>query len=207
MFGMTEQLIQRNKKYRLNDFKEILQELLVFAEQFENLKGKHILELGPGTKLNLFNFLKNESGAASVRAAGKTVALQKSQAKTAAVDSYLLPFIKKQKAKSFDVIYARHVFEKNSIHPLLLITHPAYRRAIMENRFDTPGVDFPSSFENMQAVFKQAYRILKPGGIIISQIAKRKNSVLTDAFLSKLKPAEIRKRELGRFSEIVTVVK
>jgi len=111
--------------------------------------------------------------------------------------------------KSVDIIYSRHVLEKNSIHPFLLIKHPAYWKAIRENSINNPGSEFPASIANMQAVFKHAYRILKPGGIIISQIAKRKNSALTDDFISHLKPRpkKIEKKDLGRLSRIITVIK
>ena len=206
---MPVQLIKKYKKYSLKDFEEIFKELSAHLENVENLKGKTILELGPGTKLNMLNFLQNETDAVCVWAAGKTVSVKKNVAQGNVADAYLLPFLKKQKAKSVDIIYSRHVFEKNSFHPLLLIKHPAYWNAIKNNTFENPGIDFPSSEENMQAVFRQAWRVLKPGGVIISQIGKRKAGILKERFISQLKPAasEVSRRELGRFSEIVTIVK
>ncbi len=206
---MKEKQMRLYQKYRLNDFREILQELLNNLSGFENFAGKSIIELGPGTKLNLLRFFLKESGAASVLAAGRTISFNNTALHKMVTDIHLLPFLKNQKSKSADIIYSRHVFEQNSFHPILLLRHPAYWRTIKENRFDHPGIDFPSSRENMQAVFKQAWRVLKPGGIIVSQIAKRKSSVLTDSFLKQLRPRaeQISKRKLGRFSEIVTVVK
>ena len=206
---MPETFIRKFKKYHLDDFKEIMEALFSHFGKMENLKGKSILELGPGTKLNMFRFLTEESHAAVVQAAGKTIALKNKELQGRVADAYLIPFLKTQKAKSADCIYSRHVFEQNSFHPLLLLKHPAYRKAIKENTFKHPGAEFPASRENMQAVFKQAWRVLKPGGVIISQIAKRKSSVLTEEFLARLKPAakRIERKELGRFSEIVTIVK
>ncbi len=206
---MPEDLIRKYKKYRLKDFKEIIRALIAHLGDIEDLKGKTILELGPGSRQNLIRFLRNETGAASVLAAGKTITLMGKKSDEKPADTYLLPFLKSQKAKSIDIIYSRHVLEKNSIHPFLLIKHPAYWKAIRDNSINNPGSDFPASIANMQAVFNQAYRILKPGGIIISQIAKRKNSALTDAFLSRLKPRpkRVKTKELGRRSKIITVVK
>ena len=74
---MPENLIHKYKKYRLKDFKEIVRALIVHTGNIEDLKGKVILELGPGTRQNLIRFLRNETGAASVLAAGKTLTVMK----------------------------------------------------------------------------------------------------------------------------------
>ena len=202
---MDTDLAYINKKYGQKDFKYILDSILNWCGGLDNLKDKSILELGPGTKLNMLNFLKNETDAANVTAAGKTLF----STDVSVTDCYILPYLKKQKSKSIDLIYSKHLFESSSIHPVLLLSHPAYWRAIKENRFDNPGVDFPSSIANMQAIFIEAYRVLKSGGLIVSQIGRRKKSALTPAFLKSLKPAakKIHTQDINRMSYIIQVVK
>lgn len=199
---MNQELL---KKYNLKEFEFILDAIMDWAGDLHGLDGKSILELGPGTRLNLLKFFQNETAASLVCAAGKTIS--RKQESVHAI--YLYPYVKAQKSNSFDLLYSRHLFEANSIHPFLLITHPAYWKTIRENRFDNPGVDFPSSISNMQAIFVEAYRILKPGGLIFSQIAKRKNSALTDTFLDSLKPKprKIERTQRGKYSETVSILK
>ena len=62
-------------------------------------------------------------------------------------------------------------------------------------------------WKNIQAIFQEAFRLLKPGGAVISQIAKKKHSWLDRAFLEKLGVECIRERLLGKLSCIITVVK
>jgi len=205
----SDNMISQFKGYRLKDFRYILDALLDWAGDLKGLEGKSVLELGPGTKLNLLKFLKQETAAARVSGVGKTIKLMKSDSSLLLSDSYILPFIKKQKAKTFDVIYSRHLFEANSIHPFLLIKHPVYWNTIKENRFGNPGSDFPSSIANMQAIFFEAYRLIKPSGLLIAQIGKRKYSALTPDFLNTLKPRpkQIKQNDFGKFSQIITVDK
>jgi hypothetical protein len=149
-----------------------------------------------------------ESGAA-VTGVGKTIYIKKSPAVSLVTDSDSQPFFRTVKAKTYDVVYSRFVFETNSYHPLLLLKHPAYLKAIAQNTIQSPYADFPSSLGDKQTVFKQAYRALKPGGIIISHLVKRKNSALTPEFLSTLKPKpkQVHSENLKGFSSMVVVVK
>ena len=56
-------------------------------------------------------------------------------------------------------------------------------------------------------MFTEAYRALKPGGLIVSLIAKRKNSGLSKSFLDGLHPERIEEEPLGTLSSLVTVKK
>ncbi len=204
----TTEIIRNYPQYRLKTFEPILSELLRWSGGWEQLKGKRILELGPGNRLELFRFLSEQSGAA-LSAVGKTIYIKKSSAAALVTDSDFQPFFQTVKAKTYDVIYSRYVFEANSYHPLLLLKHPAYLKAIAQNTISNPYADFPSSLGDKQTVFKQAYRALKPGGIIISQLVKRKNSALTSDFLSTLrpKPKQVLSEDLKSFSAMVVVVR
>ncbi len=204
----TSELFRYYSRYRLNKFEPILRELLTWAGTFDQLKGKQILELGPGNRLELLRFLSVESGA-NVAGVGKTIYIKKSPAIALVTDSDFQPFFQTVKAKSYDVIYSRYVFESNSYHPLLLVKHPAYLKAIAQNTISNPYAPFPSSIGDKQTVFKQAYRALKPGGIIISHLVKRKNSALTADFLATLKPkpGQIHSEDPKGLSSMVVVVK
>jgi len=122
-------------------------------------------------------------------------------------NTLLLDHLPNIASQPYDIIYSRHVAEQHSIHAGILLTSHIYWRYIRENRFKTPGEEFPSSLPNIHAIFKHCYRILKPGGIIISQIGRRRYSALGRPFLDTLKPRKIAERPLGKMSCIVTVVK
>lgn len=205
----SDGLIKQFKNYRLKDFRYILDVLLDWSVDLKGFEGKSILELGPGTKLNLLKFLEQETSAARVAGVGKTIKLMKSDSNILVSDSYILTFLKEQKTKSFDAVYSRHLFEANSIHPFLLIKHPVYWKTIKENCFANPGSDFPSSIANMQAIFFEVYRLIKTNGLIISQIAKREYSALTPDFLKSLKPRpkQIEQNDFGKYAQLVTVYK
>lgn len=203
--------LKKYRKYRLISFKHILQEMLLYYGALDALKGKAILELGPGTKLNLLRFLVEQSGAQSVTGIGRVPQWFWLSDKKALQDyvenDYILPRLKSRKAKSVDLIYSRHVMEEHSIHPLILLQNPVYRKSVKENRMANPGKDFPSSAANIQAIFKEAFRLMRPGGLMISQIGKKKNSVLNDDFIKSLRATKISIREIGRLSQIVTMQK
>ncbi len=207
----TEQLIRQYGSYRLRPFRFIIDEIIAHFGSLEALHGKKILELGPGSKLNLLVFLIKETPAQSVHAVGRYPGW--SWMPHAAIrelyveNAELYQFLKKIPSKSFDLIYSRHVMEAHSIHPFILLGSREYWRAIKQGTIQHPDENFPASIPNLQAAFKQAFRTLNPGGVIISQIAKKKHSALDDGFLAKTAAKNIRRKMLGRLSEIVTVVK
>ncbi len=207
----ADQLILQYKKYGLRPFKEIIHELLQVYPQPTALQNVSVLELGPGTKVNLLRFLAEKNPAATVRGAGRHVVWpwtpQRAFIEQHVANTFLLPHLNDLPARSIDIIYSRHVMEQHSIHAGILITSPVYRRYIRDNRFQKPGIDLPASVPNLQAVFRNAYKALKKNGVIISQIAKSKYGVLDDSFLKKLKAKQVNRRSIGRLSEIVTVIK
>ncbi len=211
MQKQIEDLLKQYRSYHLKKYRFILEELFSHFENLDALKNKSVLELGPGEKINLFRFFKEASGVKTILAVGRMPAgfwnARKYAAHSELKNQFILPFLKSQRKNSFDIIYSRHVLEKNSINPLALLKSKSYWRHIKENRMQNPGKDLPASEANIKAIFKEAYRALKPGGIIITQIAKAKNNVLDDDFLSAYRVKTINIRKLGRLSMIITLVK
>jgi ubiquinone/menaquinone biosynthesis C-methylase UbiE len=195
----------------LGKFKEILKELLDIYEDIDRLESKDILELGPGKNLNLLHFLDEKTKAGSVTGVGREPEWlwikDRKFRENKVVNQFLPGYLKKVPDKCYDIIYSRYFFEKFSINPRILIGSKIYWKYVWQNRFNDQQEDFPASIKNLEAVFKEAVRILKPGGVIISQIAKKYYSILSPEFLKSFKFKKIHRRSLSKISEIVTVIR
>ncbi len=206
----AESIIDKHRRYAIEPYRAILEELLGHVGCLETLNSKTILELGPGNRVNLIRFLAEQIGA-DIRGAGRTPLWpwtpHREFIKRHIENTLLLGYLSKLESQSIDLIYSRHVMEQHSIHAGILLTSRTYWRYIRENSFTDQGPDYPSSTANIQAIFKQCYRILKPGGIIISQIGRRRFSALDRPFLDQLHPQKIVERPIGRMSCIITVIK
>ena len=206
----ADAIVKTHRKYRLAPYREILAELIEHAGPIDLLKNKRILELGPGNRVNLMRFLSEEMGA-SVRGIGRAPLWpwkpHSDYIANHVTNAFLLDHLPGIESQSYDIIYSRHVAEQHSIHVAILLTSRIYWRYIRENRFKTPGEDFPSSLPNIHAIFRHCYRILKPGGVIISQIGRRRYSALDRPFLDTFKPRTIAERPLGKMSCMVTFIK
>ncbi len=205
------EIAKQYRAYRLGPFREIIAEIVKHFNDLEGLQDKNILELGPANKINMLRFLHLETAAESVQGIGRHMDWpwlgHKELRQKLLTNSYLLPALNSKKSKSVDLIYSRYVLEECSINPFILLGNRYYWKAIKENRFKNPDKNFPASTPNIEAIFKETWRLLKPGGIIISEIAKEHNNPLDDAFFEKLKPAQYEKRRLGKISSIYVAVK
>jgi predicted SAM-dependent methyltransferase len=158
----------------------------------------------------MLRFLQEQARVACVLGIGKSRPSfwrRSTAAETRVRDEYLLPALRGMSSASIDVIYSRHVLEQHSIEAGVLLKDPEFKRAIKDNRFDDLPETFPASPRNIQAVLKECMRILRPGGAMITQIAKKKYGVLTTEKLQTFQPDKLSHRELGRLSEIWTLVK
>ncbi len=199
------------KGYHLDPFGEILSDIQTHAGPLDGLKGKHLLELGPGRRVDLMRFWRDHIHVAGIQGAGKAVVFPWTRHKdfiaTHVIQTRLLDYFKQVGSSSFDLIYSRLVFEQHSIDPWVLLGSSDYWRQFRKTNFQDFGENYPASIPNLQAIFRQAYKTLKSGGVIVSFIGKRHYSVLDTSFLNSLKPAAIHERKIGTLSSIVTVVK
>jgi len=197
--------------YRLKAFQQIIAELLAIYPTFPELPGLKLLELGPGQNLELLRLLRDQGKAAVVQGIGRSRAAfwKRPQPRNAGLveDTLILPALQQRAAASVDLIYSRHVLEQHSIEAAILLQDPEFKRTIKDNRFGDLPEAFPAAPRNILAIFGECYRILKPGGVIISQIAKQKYRVLLPEGLQAFKPAKLSFRQLGRFSELSVFIK
>ena len=199
------------KGYHLDPFGEILSDIQTHGGPLEGLKGKHVLELGPGRRVDLMRFWRDHIQVARIQGAGKAVVFPWTRHKdfiaAHVTQIRLLDYFKRVRSSSFDLIYSRLVFEQHSIDPWVLLGSSDYWRQFRKTNFQDFGENYPASIPNLQAIFRQAYKSLKPGGLIVSFIGKRHYSALDSGFLKKLKPAAVYEREIGDLSSMVSVVK
>jgi hypothetical protein len=204
-------LVKAYSQYGLRPFSPILTEILTHFETLDDLRDRTVLELGPGNRVELMRFLAQETAVKSIQGAGKSIVWpwtrHKAFIRTHVVNARLLDFLAQQQgAASYDLIYSRLVMEQHSIDPWILFASKAYRQQFKKRRFVDFDESYPASIPNLQAVFRRAWILLKPGGVIISHIGKRKYSALDRSFLDELKPRQIYEQDLGRFSRMVTLL-
>ena len=212
MMHNLSDLKQDYPEYSLKKFEFILAEIIAHFPNFPELPELTVIELGPGPNLNLLRFIRDHSQALSVTGIGLTKASfwQKKRLvedDLLILDSFILPALRDKKPNSVDLIISRHVLEQHSIEAAILLKNPRFRHAIRNNQFGNLPESFPASVKNIQVIFGECYRILKPGGVIITQVAKKKYRVLIQAGLEAFKPAELTFKDIGKFSEISTFVK
>jgi len=180
----------------------------VFGD-LHGVAGKRVLELGPGRREDLLELLLHFKAEAS--AVGMSTPRwwnRKRQLVSPRIRSaYIYPFLTSEPSESYDLIISRHVLEQYSLDAGLLLKDPAFKEAIRSNSFKDLPESFPASQKNLLAIFMACYRVLKPGGVLITQVAKKKVAILTEAGLQEFRPSKFRFRSLGRLSEISTFVK
>ena len=71
MKAETIKTIKQFRKYRLSQFTEILDELFTHSGNLKSIEGFNILELGPGSKVNLMHFLLHEANLNKIIGAGR----------------------------------------------------------------------------------------------------------------------------------------
>lgn len=205
-------LVKTYPQYSLRPFGPILGEMLGHFKTLDNLKGRSVLELGPGNRVDMMRFLARETGVTSIRGAGKSVLWPWTRHQAfihAHVENIRLLdfFARPENASTYDLIYSRQVMEQHSIDPWILISSQAYRQQFKKQTFTDFDASYPGSVPNLQAIFRQAWARLRPGGVIISHIGKRKYSALDRDFLDGLKPHHIQAQDLGRLSRMIVLAK
>jgi SAM-dependent methyltransferase len=204
-------LLNRHRKYGLEPFRHILGALLGHAGKLDAFEGKRFLELGPGRKVGLLRFLKEETGAAHVRGMGRMRIWpwtgHRAFIRDHVDNTYLLEALPHVSDASFDAVYSRHVMERHSIDPWILLASRRYWSRFKGHGFRNLDRRYPSSRANIQAVFREAFRILKPGGIMVSQIGRRRFSCLDPEFLESFDPEMKDEVLIGPMSSLITVKK
>ncbi len=200
-------------QYGLAPFAEILKEMLAHWGSLDGLRGIDVLELGPNTRVEMMRFLETSAGVKSIRGVGQTVVWpwipQRAFIRDHVESCRFLQFFERDTPSRFDLIYSRHVMEQHSIHPWVLLTSAAYWAQFKKKAYADFDESYPSSVPDIQATFKAAWKTLRPGGLIISQIGKRKYGCLDETFLATLdpQPSAVHRRDIGSLSSMVTATK
>jgi len=207
----VQQLIKQHRNYALVSFAPILEEILGHFGSLKNLAGKDVLELGPGTRVDLMRFLLDRVKLGSIAAAGRSAprpwARQRDFIGEHVRNVHLLDFFSGSLEPRYDLIYSRFVFEQHSIDPWILLGSRSYWGQFKKRDFKDFDEAYPASIPNLQAVFRKAWCTLRPEGVLISCLGKRQYTVLDRGFLETFNPQSIIIRDMGRLSQIVTVVK
>jgi hypothetical protein len=207
----AQDIVRSAQGFRLTPFQDILSDILEQHNSLANLAQLDCLELGPANLVDMMRFLKIEARVKSMLGIGRGIRWPWTRHRAFIRDHTqnrpFLDYFKNNRSTHFDLIYSRHVMEQHSIDPWILLGSHAYWAQFKKQSFTDYDEHYPASPPNIQMTFNHAYRALKPGGLIVSQIAKQRFSCLDEAFLKTLKPSHISRRSIGRLSCIVTVIK
>ncbi|MFC1764610.1 hypothetical protein ACFL6U_21395 [Planctomycetota bacterium] len=204
-----QSILKENGAYRLRPFVPILEKILSHYGSLTVLRDKDVLELGPGVRVDMMRFLQNVMGVRSISGTGSAVywpwTQQRAFIRQHIVNQCFLEFFGSHRRAQYDLIYSRLVFEQHSIDPWRLLTGGAYWRQFKKMDFREFDETYPASIPNLRAVFKAAWKTLRPGGIIVSFVGKRKYTALDPAFLEGLRPSHYNIEEVGPLSAVITV--
>lgn len=149
-------------------FKHIIREVLREHRDFDLLRNRKIVELGPGDNFTLIEYL---SHFADVEAAGLSYALKNKPGYL--TEEYICEYLASKKKNSSDLIYSRKVMEEHSFEAPLLLKTDIYKRLIAEGPSDDLWMHYPGSRLYIIRCYKEVRRVLKTGGIIISHVGNR----------------------------------
>ncbi len=209
----VDAIINTYPRYRLAPFADILTEVFAHWGSLDALRGIDVLELGPSARVGMMRFLATKVGVKSMRGVGQTVVWpwvpHRDFIREHVESCRFLQFFERDTPSRFDLIYSRHVMEQHAINPWVLLTSAVYWAQFKKKAFANFDESYPSSVPNVQATFKAAWDTLRPGGLIISQIGKRKYGCLDEAFLGTLdpNPSVVHRRDIGSISSMVTATK
>jgi len=135
--------------------------------KFQNL---YILELGPGIKIQLAQFLINKFASLELNCVGiPKYYLSHSYYKRKNINEYLLSL----PDHSLDIVYSRFVLEEFSYHPLPLFFSSHFWKLFISKNNSNVKEKLPGSYEYWLRTYEILGNKLKPGGRIISVLADR----------------------------------
>ena len=152
-------------------YKYIIREIIREHRDFDLLKDRKIIELGPGDNFTLINYLSQFT---YVEAAGLSFALQNKPKYLR--EEYIYDYLASKKNNSVDLIYSRIVMEEHSFEAPLLLQSDAYKRLMTEGPSHDLWMQYPGSLQYIMSCYKEMRRVLKTGGIIISHVGNRLKS-------------------------------
>lgn len=207
----VQALINRHRSYALTPFAPILQQVLSYFGDLRGLEGKDVLELGPGTRVDLMRFLHDRAQLRSIEGVGRSVhrpwARRRRFIQENVTNARLLDYFGSASQPRYDLIYSRFVFEQHSIDPWILLMSRAYWRQFKKKDFRDFDESYPASIPNLRGVFDLIWRALRDRGLFVAIVGKRKFSALNRDFLESYHPRTLKIQDHGRLSQVVTLVK
>jgi hypothetical protein len=139
--------------------------------EFQNL---NILELGPGIKIQLAQFLLTKFSSLKLNCVGIPRYYRSlSYYKRKDINDYLLSL----PDHSLDAVYSRFVLEEFSYHPLPLVFSSIFWRLFLSNNNLKIKEKLPGSYEYCLRTYRILGNKLKPGGRIISMLVNRNRGI------------------------------
>lgn len=161
-------------------YKFIIREIIREHKDFDLLKNRKIIELGPGDNFTLINYLSQYT---FVEAAGLSFALQNKPKYLR--EEYIHDYLASKKANSVDLIYSRIVMEEHSFEAPLLLQSDIYKRLMTEGPSHNLWMQYPGSLQYIMNCYKEIQRVLKTGGIIISHVGNRSKSQFHNSYFEQ----------------------
>jgi len=176
--------------------REIIREYPNAPQQLHN---KQLLELGPGRRFALLEYLSKYT---NINAIGMETGNYAKHQKLKY--GYLLEELKEIKTASIDLIYSRRVLEKHSFNPKLLLQSQPYKQLITKGHSKKIWQQYPGAKENILLCLQEITRILKKDAIIISHIGNRFAARFYQQTLTQLNLKQEYYKRVGLLGQIWT---
>jgi len=164
---------------RLHPFGPLIRELATHLGPMAELRGRRVIELGPGRRTALAERLTAELGERFTCVGLPRFCTTLRSYRFEDVNTWLA----RAPAHTADVVVSRYVLETNSYHPLALLRSRAFWGLVRRGPREEVWREIPGSPAYLRRTLRELGRVVARGGLVIAMVVDRRrtDSLLEDA--------------------------